>query len=147
MTTDEAIFHTSRVVPATPEAVYRAFERPELLARWWGPDGFTNTFEAFEFRVGGRWTFVMHGPDATDHPNRNVFVDLQPGRRVVIRHDCPPFFTLTVDLSAADGGTLVSWEQAFDDVRTARAVRSIVEPANEQNLDRMARVLASTGDD
>ncbi len=145
MTTDDATFRTARVVPVAPEAVYRAFAQPDLLARWWGPAGFTNTFEVFEFRVGGRWTFVMHGPDGQDHPNRNVFLDLQPARRVVIRHDCLPYFTLAVDLEPVDGGTRVSWAQAFDDARTAVAVRPVVEPANEQNLDRLTRVLARAG--
>jgi uncharacterized protein YndB with AHSA1/START domain len=33
------------------------------------PDGFTTTTRAFEFREGGDWDFVMHGPDGTDYPN------------------------------------------------------------------------------
>lgn len=33
----------------------------------WGPEGFTTTTRAFEFRVGGEWDFVMHGPDGTDY--------------------------------------------------------------------------------
>jgi hypothetical protein len=38
----------------------------------------------------------------------------------------------------------VSWEQVFADAATAQAVKRIVGPANEQNLDRMTRVLAGT---
>lgn len=138
---DQRVMTTSRTLPASPEAVYGAFATPELLAAWWGPEGFTNTFEAFEFRAGGAWTFVMHGPDGRNHPNRNVFVALEPGARLVIRHDCVPFFTLTVRMAAVEGGTRLQWEQAFDDAGTAQAVRDIVVAANEQNLDRLTRVL------
>ena len=38
-------------------------------ARWWGPDGFTNTITTFDLRPGGAWRFVMHGPDGTNYEN------------------------------------------------------------------------------
>lgn len=141
MTDEDRIMRTERTVPFSPQAVYDAFASADVLASWWGPDGFTNSFETFEFKVGGEWKFLMHGPDGKDYPNKNIFAALEPATRIVIRHDCPPYFTLTVRLTEASGGTHVSWEQAFDDARTALAVKSIVEPANEQNLDRLIRAL------
>lgn len=87
----------------------------------------------------------MHGPDGQDYPNENVFVVLEPGRRVVIRHDCAPYFTLSVVLAPVTGGTHLTWEQVFDEVRTAQAVQSIVVPANEQNIERMIRALTHAG--
>lgn len=141
---DERTLSTSRTLPFTPQAIYGAFAAPELLARWWGPAGFTNTFETFEFRPGGRWTFVMHGPDGTDYANSNRFESLEPDRRVVVRHDGQPFFTLTISLTPVGGGTLLEWDQTFDDAQTADAVRHRVDPANEQNLDRLTWVLNDT---
>lgn len=139
---DDRIFYTERTLPYAPLVVYDAFASAETLASWWGPDGFSNTFEVFEFEVGGRWKFVMHGPDGKDYPNTSVFAVLEPASKIVIRHDCPPLFTLTVRLTSVAGGTRLTWEQAFDDSETAQAVRRIVEPANEQNLDRLTRALA-----
>jgi uncharacterized protein YndB with AHSA1/START domain len=57
----------SRVISAPRELVFEAFTEVRHLSRWWGPEGFTTTTRAFEFRVGGEWDFVMHGPDGTDH--------------------------------------------------------------------------------
>src|ERR1700730_9629904 len=57
----------SRVINAPRELVFEAFTEVRHLSRWWGPDGFTTTTRAFEFRVGGEWEFVMHGPDGTDY--------------------------------------------------------------------------------
>lgn len=142
MNDEQRVLRTSRTLPFAPDAVFGAFASPDLLAQWWGPDGFSNTFETFEFKVSGRWKFVMHGPDGSNYPNENVFTALVPGSLVVIRHDCDPYFTLTVRLTAVGGGTHLNWEQAFDDPATALAVKPIVVPANEQNLDRMIRVLA-----
>ncbi len=138
---------TERILPYTPEAIYNAFATPRVLAYWWGPDGFTNTFDVFDFKAGGKWIFTMHGPDGRSYANKSFFAELDPSRSIVIRHDCPPFFTLTVGLSPVAGGTRLTWDQAFDDAETAKAVQAIVGPANEQNLDRLTRALAlSTGD-
>jgi uncharacterized protein YndB with AHSA1/START domain len=139
----DTTFRTERTLPFTPQAVYSAFALAEVLASWWGPEGFTNEFETFEFQVGGRWEFVMVGPDGARYPNQSVFTELEPASRVVIRHDCEPFFTLSVQLTAVDDGTHLQWQQVLDDARIAQAVKAIVEPANEQNLDRLIRALAN----
>lgn len=135
------ILETSRTLPFSPEVVYSAFSTPEILATWWGPDGFTNTFEVFEFKIDGRWKFVMHSPDGKDYLNENEFVTLIPDSRIVIRHTSMPHFTLTVDLTPIAEGTYLEWVQAFDDAKTVEALKDIVEPANEQNLDRLTDAL------
>ncbi len=145
MSAEDRTLSTSRILPFPAMVIYGAFASPDLLAQWWGPDGFTNSFEVFEFRNGGRWKFVMHGPDGKDHANESVFALLEPGRRVVIEHTCAPLFTLTVSLAPVADGTRVDWQQVFADAATARAVERIVGPANEQNLDRMTRVLSGPG--
>lgn len=94
------VFSTKRVLTYSPAAVYAAFAEADRLARWWGPRGFTNSVELFEFRAGGRWKFVMHGPDGGHHQNASVFRELVVGSRVVIEHVSPPQFTLTVTLAA-----------------------------------------------
>jgi uncharacterized protein YndB with AHSA1/START domain len=132
---------TARVLPYPPEAVYSAFASAPVLASWWGPKGFTNTFHTFDFTVGGQWVFTMHGPDGTDYANTSCFEALEPAQRVVIRHDCLPYFTLTVGLSRVDGGTNLTWEQVFDDAETARAVQAVVGSANEENLDKLTLAL------
>jgi uncharacterized protein YndB with AHSA1/START domain len=139
---NEATFRTHRVLPHEPRAVFEAFAQKDLLARWWGPSGFTNTFETFEFTPGGRWKFVMHGPDGSNHPNESVFLELSAPSKVVIQHVSAPRFALTVTLTAHDGGTAISWVQVFEDAAFAARIRHIVEPANEQNLDRLQAVLA-----
>lgn len=138
-------FTTTRNIRAEPSAVFAAIKDPTRLARWWGPDGFTNRFDVFEFQAGGRWVFDMVGPDGKVYPNESVFVNIEADRQVVIRHVCQPLFTLTITLASASGGTLVHWEQVLDDAAVAEAVRHIVEPANEQNLDRWSAEVGQGG--
>jgi len=101
---DNKIRSTARTLPFSPEAVYAAFACGPVLAAWWGPEGFTNTFHTFDFNVNGRWLFTMHGPCGKSYENTRFFAALEPARRIVIRHDCQPFFMLTVGLSAVEEG-------------------------------------------
>jgi uncharacterized protein YndB with AHSA1/START domain len=136
-----SVARTERLLSATPQQVFEAFEQSEQLARWWGPDGFSNTFELFEFKPGGRWVFVMHGPNGIDYPNESVFREIVPASRVVIEHVVPPLFTLTVTLAPQGDGTHLTWVQEFDDPGFLEKVMHIIGPANEQNLDRLQAVL------
>lgn len=138
----DATFRAHRVLPHTPEQVFEAFARPELLARWWGPNGFTNTFEIFEFKPGGRWKFVMHGPNGSNHPNESIFLQIAAPSTLVIHHICPPRFILTIAMTAHEVGTEIRWTQELEDPAVAAAIRHIAEPANQQNLDRLQAVLA-----
>lgn len=134
-------FTSIRNLAADPPAVFAAIRDPARLAKWWGPDGFSNRFEVFDFRPGGKWVFDMVGPDGRIYPNESVFDEIEAERRVVIRHVCQPHFTLTITLEPAPGGTRIHWQQVFDDAVVAAAIRHIVAPANEQNLDRLGAEL------
>ncbi|MFS0701477.1 SRPBCC family protein [Cellulomonas sp. 179-A 4D5 NHS] len=76
----------SRVVAAPPDRVFEAFTEVRHLSRWWGPDGFTTTTRAFEFRVGGEWDFVMHGPEGTDYPEWISWTEITAPERITFRH-------------------------------------------------------------
>jgi uncharacterized protein YndB with AHSA1/START domain len=134
---------TSRRIPFAPERIFEAFANAGQLARWWGPDGFSNTFELFEFKAQGRWKFVMHGPDGKDYPNECVFLEVSP-QKIVVRHIAAPLFTLTITLEAVGADTQIQWNQAFDDPSVAASLAHIIVPANEQNLNRLCEVLLSS---
>ncbi len=139
----DGVCSTHRLFPFSPAQIFAAFANADRLATWWGPDGFSNTFEVFEFKPQGRWKFVMHGPDGKDYQNDCVFLDASP-QRVVIRHLSQPNFTLTITLTEENGQTMLDWQQALDDPRVAESLAHIIIPANEQNLNRLQAVLAAT---
>lgn len=138
-TTHEREFVHTRLIDASPERLFAAISDPARLARWWGPKGFSNTFETFEFAPGGTWSFTMHGPDGTEYPNESVFVEIVPSRLVSIEHLSETHhFMLTISLQSKGSGTLVRWQQVFDTAEETNAGAHIVIEANEQNLDRLA---------
>ena len=137
-------FKTSRDIPVLPVNIFAAFSHPESLAKWWGPSGFSNTFSQFQFVPGGKWSFVMHGPDGANYVNESEFIDIVPNEKVVIRHHSQPNFTLTITLKSSEKGTVIHWVQEFDDEEVAKNIAHIVEPSNEQNLDRLTAVVCGT---
>lgn len=128
---------TSRLIDAPRARVFRAFSDPEQLARWWGPDGFSNTFHEFDFRPGGAWRFVMHGPDGTDYPNHSVFAEVVVDERVVFEHVSDHHFVMTLTFDDRNGKTAVGWRQEFDTEDEYARIAEFVGAANEQNLDRL----------
>lgn len=134
-------FRHSIDLPASTAVVFNAFQDPAQLAKWWGPDGFTNSFEVFEFRPGGMWIFRMHGPDGTDYPNESEFLEIVPNSLVRLRHTVQPIFEATISLEATESGTQVTWVSVFENEEFAEKLRDFLESANEQNLQRLAAVV------
>src|SRR5262249_1091602 len=143
MTTDREI-STSRIFDAPREMVFRAISDPSQLALWWGPKGFTNTFSEFDFREGGQWRFVMHGPDGKDYKNHHTFAEIAEPERVVFQHLSSPRFRLTVSLDTAGvGKTKVTWHQLFETAEECEGIKKYAVDGNEQNLDRLGSHLGS----
>jgi uncharacterized protein YndB with AHSA1/START domain len=76
----------TRTFDAPRELVWEAVTNPEHVVHWWGPNGFTTTIEKMDFRVGGVWKHVMHGPDGTDYPNFSTFTAIVKPERIEYSH-------------------------------------------------------------
>ena len=131
------VFQTQRSLNFTPQEVFRAFSDPKRLEAWWGPKGFTNSFEIFEFQENGLWKFSMHAPTGEIYPNQCIFREIEIEKKIVIEHVVQPLFTLSIDLINSQGNTVLLWTQKFEDAGIAQAMSQIVKKANEENLDRL----------
>src|SRR5689334_15237337 len=80
-TSDREITVT-RTIHAPKENAFAAWTDPEHIAEWWGPNGFTTTIEHHDFRVGGFWKYMMHGPDGADYPNLMTYEAIDPPSRI-----------------------------------------------------------------
>ena len=85
-TTGDREIVISRIIHAPRELVFEAFTAVRHLSQWWGPEGFTTTTRAFEFRVGGEWDFVMHGPDGTDYQEWISWTEIVVPERIALLH-------------------------------------------------------------
>ncbi|MDP2411221.1 MAG: SRPBCC family protein [Pseudolabrys sp.] len=108
----------SRVIDAPRDLVFSVWSDPDHISKWWGPNGFTTTTSVFEFRPGGTWRFVMHGPDGTDYQNRITFDDIVAPERIAYHHgggdDVEPVqFRTTVTFEALGRRTRVTLRMVF----------------------------------
>ncbi|WP_166997943.1 SRPBCC family protein [Paramicrobacterium fandaimingii] len=107
----------SRVIDAPRELVFDAFTAVRHLSHWWGPKGFTTTTRSFEFRVGGEWDFVMHGPDGTDYPEWITWREIAPTERITMLHgeyrDDPNAFVSVLEFETAGESTLLTMRTIF----------------------------------
>ena len=135
----------TRVLDAPRARVFSVWTEPKHLAQWWGPNGFTTTTQAFDFRLGGVWRFVMHGPDGRDYQNQITFDEIVSLERIVYRHgggdDVEPIqFTQTVTFQdLGNGQTLLTWHGTFPSApERARVIRDY--GADKGLVQTMARL-------
>ncbi len=114
----------TRTFDAPRELVWKAWTEAEHIAKWYGPRGFTTRVEEHDFRPGGRFRYVMIGPDGAEYPSVGVFREITPMERFVstdefgedFKHpdfpDLPRGIVVTFTFEEVEGGTRVSIHMA-----------------------------------
>ena len=133
----------TRTLNAPIDLVWEVWTKPEHIAKWWGPNGFTNTITTMDMRPGGEWHLVMHGPDGTDYKNRSIFKEVILKKKIVYEHVSPKF-TATVKFEEQGETTLLTWHMLFE---TAEEFIQVVKTfkADEglkQNVEKLNAYLA-----
>jgi uncharacterized protein YndB with AHSA1/START domain len=134
----------SRVIDAPRELVFEAFTRVKHLSRWWGPDGFTTTTRSFEFRVGGEWDFVMHGPDGIDYQEWITWREIAPPERLALLHgesrDDPNAFESLLTFEPAGEQTRIVMRAVFPttELRDEAVAKYHAIEGGEQTLRNLA---------
>ncbi|TPE52196.1 SRPBCC family protein [Amaricoccus solimangrovi] len=117
----EPVIRLIRIFPHPPRHVWSAWSEAGALGEWWGPDGFTTTTHAFDFRENGVWQFTMHGPEGRNYPNRIRFVTVDPARHLAYRHQGEDevedsVFDTDVTFAAVPEGTRLTLTMRFASV-------------------------------
>ena len=138
----------SRVISAPRELVFEAFTEVRHLSRWWGPTGFTTTTRAFEFRVGGEWQFVLHGPDGTDYQEWISWTEIAPPERIALRHgefrDDPDAFESVLTFGSDGAATRIEMRTVFPtkQLRDEAAEKYHAIEGGQQTLANLAAYVA-----
>jgi uncharacterized protein YndB with AHSA1/START domain len=150
-TADREIVIT-RVFDAPRELVWDAWTDLKHVGNWWGPRGFTTTTHSREFREGGSWRYMMHGPDGRDYPNRVTYLEIERPARLVYNQGGEEdykdiHFQATVTFEDVGGKTRVTMRSVFPSVAERdRVVREYgAVQGGIQHLGRLAEHLANSG--
>lgn len=122
--------------------LYEAWANPQLLAQWWGPKGFTNTFHEHDLRPGGRWVFTMHGPEKGNYENAVTFQEVRPLEFLSWTRQSQPLFNVEVHFEAvSDTQSKVVFHMIFDNEKLYNTINAFAPEKNEENFDKLEVVL------
>ena len=138
----------SRIIDAPQELVFEAFTEVRHLSRWWGPEGFSTTTRSFEFREGGAWDFVMHGPDGTDYQEWITWTGIVPPVEIALLHgesrDDPNTFESVLTFAPDGAGTRIEMRTVFPtkEVRDEAVEKYHAIEGGRQTLSHLAAYVA-----
>src|SRR5215216_1543352 len=119
----------SRVISARRELVFEAF---------------TTTTRSFEFRVGGEWDFVMHGPDGTDYQEFTSWTEIVPPERIALLHGesrgDPNAFEAVVTFAPEGAATRIEMRTVFPtkELRDEAVEKYHAIEGGQQTLSKLA---------
>ena len=135
---------STRVVNATREIVFRAWAEPDHLKNWWGPKGYTCTFNEFDLRPGGKWSFIMHGPHKVHYPNECVFVEVSQPELIAWNHNSyPKFQVVALFEEISNHQTKVTFKMLFSTPEECTKAKAYAVEKNEENFDRLEAELTT----
>lgn len=77
-----------RIFNAPREKVWEAWTNPEIIKKWWGPEGFTSPYVKIDLTVGGIYTYGMRGPKGSDWDrdmySSGLFKEIIPFEKIVV---------------------------------------------------------------
>lgn len=86
----------------------------------------------------------MHGPDIGNYENSSVFDVVKPLELISWKRISQPLFDMEVGFTRiSDNQSQISFRMIFDSIESCNKIRSFVEPKNEENFDRLERLLIS----
>lgn len=144
---DNELINT-RVINASRERVFQAWTDPAHISEWFGPDGFTITTKSMEVKTGGKWIFIMHGPDGTNYDNEITYEEIKAPELLILGYNATPehnlkAFRATVTFEDMDGKTKLTLRHIFENAeeRVKQEGIGAVEGGN-QTLNRLEAYLA-----
>lgn len=73
----------TRLIDAPPDKVFQAWTDPALIVQWFTPKPWETVRAETDVRPGGASLIVMRGPDGTEFPNRGIYLEVVPNKRLV----------------------------------------------------------------
>lgn len=134
---------STRIFNFHRELVFKAWSNPDHLQKWWGPAGFTNTFQEFDFQIGGKWRFVMHGPDKGNYKNECEFLKIESPSLIAWKRHTQPYFKVLVTFEEINEfQTKIVFKMLFETPEECNKVKRFVVDKNEENFDKLENELA-----
>lgn len=71
------------LMEATPDQLFKAWTTPALYPEWFCPKPWRAEVTRMDLRPGGGSEIMMYGPDGATNPNSGVYLEIDPGKKLV----------------------------------------------------------------
>jgi uncharacterized protein YndB with AHSA1/START domain len=138
----------TRVFDAPPKLVWEAMTNPEHVRQWYGLRSMTMSVCEIDLRPGGRWRYVMTGPDGGEFAFSGEYREIVPPERLVSTegyeampgHD----YLVTVTFQDQDGKTAMTSHLLYQNGADRDGhLQSGMEPGMQETFDRLNEHLAT----
>jgi len=138
---DGNVLVIERVIQAPREKVFQAFSDEQVLAKWWGPQGWETENRVFDFRPDGTWHYGMHCKDKNqgdfygqvswgkafyheiEAPEKIVYTDVFSDEEGSTSKDMPSTL-VSIEFIDMNGSTKLLFRSTFD---TEDTLKKMVE--------------------
>ncbi len=79
---DERVLTISRVIATSPERLFDAWTKPDLILQWWGPEGAGIPEHRMDVKVGGAWRTAFDNPDGNRYVCSGTYEVLERPHRL-----------------------------------------------------------------
>lgn len=72
-----------KIFDARIELVWEAWTKPEHIAQWWGPKGVSITVVEHDFKIGGKWKYIMPMPNGAEFISEGEYLEIEKFKKIV----------------------------------------------------------------
>jgi uncharacterized protein YndB with AHSA1/START domain len=80
----------TKVIDAPVQLVWDAWTNPDHVIQWWAPPGMKIEVMEHEFKVGGKWKYIMPMPDGNLFVSEGKYLEIEPHKKIVTTADFKP---------------------------------------------------------
>jgi uncharacterized protein YndB with AHSA1/START domain len=141
--TQDRELHIVKTLNAPVELVWETWVNPEHIVHWWAPAGFTTTVLKMEVKEGQEWLLTLHGPDGKNYPNKSIFREIIPLKKIVYEHFNPDFIA-TAGFQTKNGKTILEWTLLFETTEMRNIIVNTfkADEGLKQNIEKLENYLS-----
>ena len=136
-----------RIVNAPAELVFEVWTKPEHLAEWWGPHGFSTTIDSMTFEEGGEWIYQMKHDEHGLFPNYIQYIEIEKNKKIIYDHGAHKgeefMFQSVVTFDETNGQTKVTLTLTFPTKEACDEAKKYGESGGRETLEKMDNYIKS----
>lgn len=79
-----------KIFDAPVKLIWEAWTQPNHIIQWWAPQGMKVNVVEHNFKVGGKWKYLMPMPDGNEFISEGTYLEIEEYKKIVTTADFRP---------------------------------------------------------